>query len=109
MRYFFNKEDKKQGFKGSVLVVFPKEEKAKEFMELGEVKFKDTVLIRKWHTDYVEEKKKEIEERRAKKEARKKENQDDDFVEDVSRDIAYSRYFIAGRSLSYFFYILTDS
>ncbi|XP_042891518.1 la protein homolog [Penaeus japonicus] len=82
MRYFFNKEDKKQGFKGSVLVVFPKEEKAKEFMELNEVKFKDTVLIRKWHTDYVEEKKKEIEERRAKREARKKENQEDDCVEE---------------------------
>lgn len=73
MRYFYSKVDKKQGFKGSVLVVFPDEEKAKEFFDLSEVKFKDTVLIRKWHTDYVEEKKKEIEERIARKEAKRKE------------------------------------
>ncbi|KAK3868201.1 hypothetical protein Pcinc_026389 [Petrolisthes cinctipes] len=78
MRYFFSKEEKKQGFKGSVLVVFRTEEKAKEFKELPEVTYEGTNLLRKWYADYMEEKKKEIEERKARKEAKKKMNQQDD-------------------------------
>jgi len=73
MRHFFNDIEKKQGFKGSVLVVFPTEEKAKEFLELEEVKYENTPLIRKWHSDYVEEKRKEVEERKAKRNSHKKE------------------------------------
>ena len=76
MRHFFDKEAKKQGFKGSVLVVFVNPEKAKEFLELPEVKFKGIQLLRKWHQDYVEEKRKEIEERKAKKEAKRKKDED---------------------------------
>ncbi|KAG0727410.1 La [Chionoecetes opilio] len=76
MRHFFDREAKKQGFKGSVLVVFMNREKAQEFLELPEVKFKGTLLLRKWHEDYVEEKKKEVEERRAKKEAKRKKNEE---------------------------------
>ncbi|XP_042229582.1 la protein homolog [Homarus americanus] len=89
MRHFFDKESKKQGFKGSVLVVFPTEEKAKEFKEVKEVKFKGTYLIRKWHEDYVEEKKKEIEERKARKEARKKkeEKEGEDNKEEDATEI----------------------
>lgn len=78
MRHYFDKESKKQGFKGSVLVVFPTVEKAKEFKELDDVKYKNTYLLRKWHEDYVEEKKKEIEERKARKEARKKKEEKED-------------------------------
>ncbi|CAL4207250.1 unnamed protein product [Meganyctiphanes norvegica] len=74
MRYFYNDAEKKQGFKGSVLVVFPNEEKAKEFLELEEVKYENTSLIRKWHADYVEEKRKEVEERKAKRNSNKKKN-----------------------------------
>lgn len=72
MRHFFDKEAKKQGFKGSVLVVFEDREKAQEFLELPEVKYNGTQLLRKWHQDYVEEKRKEIEERKARKEAKRK-------------------------------------
>ena len=75
MRYFFDNKTGKQGFKGSILVVFPTEEKAKEFMDLGEVKYKGIVLIRKFHEKYLAEKKIEIEERQAKKEARNKEKE----------------------------------
>lgn len=85
MRYFFNKNDKTQGFKGSVLVVFKTEEKAKEFMELSVVKFKTIPLICKWHEDYVEEKRKEIEERKAKKEARKNKEANENSKEEVCR------------------------
>lgn len=73
MRHFFDKEAKKQGFKGSVLVVFGDREKAEEFLNLPEVKYNGTQLLRKWHEDYLEEKRKEIEERKARKEAKKKE------------------------------------
>lgn len=76
MRHFFDKEAKKQGFKGSVLVVFVDQEKAQTFLELPEVKYNGTQLLRKWHKDYVEEKKKEIEERKAKKEAKRKKDED---------------------------------
>jgi len=75
MRHYFNEAEKKQGFKGSVLVVFPDEEKAKEFMGLEEVKYETTPLIRKWHADYVEEKRKEVEERKAKRNAKKKDGE----------------------------------
>lgn len=88
MRYYFSKVDKTQGFKGSVLVVFQTEEKAKEFMELNIVKFKTIPLIRKWHADYVEEKRKEIEERRAKKEARK--NKEENKEEVCSTNLEHS-------------------
>ena len=37
MRNFFDHNKKTAGFKGSVLVVFPTEEKAKEFYDLTEV------------------------------------------------------------------------
>ncbi|XP_045620201.2 la protein homolog [Procambarus clarkii] len=85
MRHYFDKESKKQGFKGSILIVFPTEEKAKEFKELNEVKYLNVHLLRKWHEEYVEEKKKEIEERKARKEARKKkEEKADENKEDVS-------------------------
>lgn len=73
MRHFFDRESKKQGFKGSVLVVFTEREKAEAFLNLAEVKYNGTQLLRKWHHDYLEEKRKEIEERKARKEARKKE------------------------------------
>lgn len=73
MRHFFNDVEKKQGFKGSVLVVFPTEEKAKEFLDLEEVKYEGKPLERKWHADYVEEKRKEVEERKAKRNSNKKE------------------------------------
>jgi len=72
MRYFYNDIEKKQGFKGSVLVVFPTEEKAKEFLELEEVKYETTPLLRKWHAEYVEEKRQEVEDRKAKRNANKK-------------------------------------
>lgn len=71
MRHFYNDIEKKQGFKGSVLVVFPSEEKAKEFLELEDVKYETTPLIRKWHSEYVEEKRKEVEERKAKRNNKK--------------------------------------
>lgn len=83
MRHFFDKEAKKQGFKGSVLVVFVDQEKAQTFLELPEVKYNGTQLLRKWHKDYVEEKRKEIEERKAKKEAKKKEKKDEDPSHEV--------------------------
>lgn len=83
MRYFFNKEEKKQGFKGSVLVVFETEEKAKEFKELPQVTYEGTNLLRKWHADYIEEKRKEIEERKARKEAQKKRNQQEEGDKEV--------------------------
>ncbi|XP_050714857.1 la protein homolog [Eriocheir sinensis] len=72
MRHFFDKEAKKQGFKGSVLVVFVDRENAEKFLNLPEVKYNGTQLLRKWHEDYLEEKRKEIEERKARKEAKKK-------------------------------------
>lgn len=73
MRHFFDREAKKQGFKGSVLVVFADTEKAEAFLNLPEVKYDGIQLLRKWHNDYLEEKRKEIEERKARKEAKKKE------------------------------------
>lgn len=76
MRHFFDKEAKRQGFKGSVLVVFVDQDKAQAFLELPEVKYNGIQLLRKWHKDYVEEKKKEIEERKAKKEAKRKKDED---------------------------------
>lgn len=92
MRHFFNKGEDKQGFKGSVLVVFPTVEKATEFKDLTEVKYKGTYLIRKWYEDYMEEKKKEIDERRARKEARKKkEEQDDDKPAEDTPDVTLPR------------------
>ncbi|KAK7081634.1 hypothetical protein SK128_021424 [Halocaridina rubra] len=89
MRHFLdrsNPDGPKQGFKGSVYVIFPTEEKAEEFRELDEVRYKDTLLLRKWQSEYLEEKRKEIEERRARKEARKKEReQNDEEEEEVVR------------------------
>ncbi|XP_066945149.1 la protein homolog [Macrobrachium rosenbergii] len=87
MRYFHDRDSQKQGFKGSVYVVFPTQEKAKEFREKDEVRFKDILLIRKWQSEYLEEKKKEIEERRARKEARKNKAQDQNNEDEAEEDI----------------------
>lgn len=86
MRFFHDKESQKQGFKGSVYVVFPTAEKAKEFREMDEVRYKDILLLRQWQSEYLEAKRKEIEERRARKEARKnniKEGQNNEEEEEV--------------------------
>lgn len=83
MRHFYDKEAKKQGFKGSVLVVFADREKAEAFLNLTEVKYNGTQLLRKWHEDYLEEKRKEIEERKARKEAKKKDG--DNASQEVSK------------------------
>ena len=74
MRHFYDKKNQKQGFKGSILIVFPTEEKAKSFLDLEEIKYNGVLLIRKTYEDYLVEKKKEIEERKAKKEAKINQN-----------------------------------
>ena len=68
---FHDKATLKSGFKGSVLVVFPSEDAAKEFMKLEHVQHNKLPILRKWHADYMEEKKAEFEERKARKEARR--------------------------------------
>ncbi|XP_068212382.1 la protein homolog [Palaemon carinicauda] len=87
MRYFNDRETQKQGFKGSVYVVFPTPEAAKEFREKDEVRYKDILLIRKWQSEYLEEKKKEIEERRARKEARKNKAQDQNNEDEAEEEV----------------------
>ncbi|MCL4140764.1 UNVERIFIED_CONTAM: hypothetical protein GTU68_002072 [Idotea baltica] len=70
MRQYFDRQTKKQGFKGSILIVFPDVEKAQEFIEIDDVKFGTMPLLRKWHQDYLLEKQEEFQERKARKEAR---------------------------------------
>lgn len=66
MRHYFDKATKQNIFKGSIFVIFKELDSCKKFVEdEGEIKYNDTVLIRKWQADYVEEKKQEREERNA--------------------------------------------
>lgn len=76
MRHYFDKATKESIFKGSVFVIFKDVDTCKKFVEAeGEMKYNDTVLIRKWQADYLEEKKKEREEIKANR-GRGKKTQD---------------------------------
>lgn len=70
MRQFYDKKSRKSGFKGSILIVFPTVEKAQEFLDIDDIKFKGKPLIRKWQREYLEEKTQEYNERQAKKQAK---------------------------------------
>ncbi|XP_040567223.1 la protein homolog [Lepeophtheirus salmonis] len=70
-RRWIDKKDNTKGFKGSVLVFFKSKEDAQVLMDMEDLKYKDLPLIKKWQSDYWEEKKKEIEERRKKKTQKK--------------------------------------
>lgn len=63
MRTYKDKALKKQVFKGSCFIIFKTVETCKEFIEKDEIKYNDTELIRKWQSEYVDEKKEEREKR----------------------------------------------
>lgn len=58
-------------FKGSCFIVFKTLEAAKKFVELTEVKYKDTALEKKMQNDYYNDKKKAIEERKKQQKEKK--------------------------------------
>ncbi|KAJ8960906.1 hypothetical protein NQ318_020205 [Aromia moschata] len=65
----YRRTTKDHKFKGSCFILFKDKETCKKFIELKDLKYKDTPLIRKWQADYFADKKKEIEEfKKAKKE-----------------------------------------
>ncbi|KAJ8921033.1 hypothetical protein NQ315_015829 [Exocentrus adspersus] len=65
------RSSKDHKFKGSCFIIFKDVDKCKEFIEKETIKYKDTELIRKWQSDYLEGKKKEIEERKKAKKEKK--------------------------------------
>ena len=69
-RTWVDHKDGSRNFKGSVFVTFKDKESAEKFMALESVKSpQDEELIKKWQSEYFEEKAKEMEEKRAKKNA----------------------------------------
>ncbi|KAK6623458.1 hypothetical protein RUM43_009310 [Polyplax serrata] len=60
MRKYKDKLTKSFKFKGSVFVTYATKEKAKEFLDLPDVKCKDKELIRMWQLEQIEQKKQEI-------------------------------------------------
>lgn len=68
MRNWADKKGKEKvwKFKGSIFLTFKTEEAAKAFVENGEEKYKDALLVKKFQKDYFAEKTKENEERKAK-------------------------------------------
>lgn len=72
-RRYYDKALKEWKFKGSAYVAFPTREEAESFLSIGSVKFAGNELIRKWQTDYTEEKKNErLEIKMKAKEAKEK-------------------------------------
>lgn len=71
MRNWHDKVEDKWNFKGSIFVTFPTKEEAAAFLKLESVKYGDQELIRKWQSEYIEEKKLELKEGRRGKEKRK--------------------------------------
>lgn len=71
MRNYHDKVDDAWKFKGSIFVTFPTKEEAGAFIKLESVKHGEEELIRKWQSEYVEEKKIEMKEGRRGKEKRK--------------------------------------
>merc|ERR1719219_1966911 len=65
MRNYCEKKGKEKvwKFKGSIFLTFKTEDAAKAFVENGEEKFNDVLLIKKFQKDYFAEKAKENEER----------------------------------------------
>jgi lupus La protein len=75
MRSFREKTTKKIVFKGSVFVLFKTKELAEEFLKKEAVKYNDEDLIRKWQSDYHENKKQEFEKNAKKSKKSKQGNQ----------------------------------
>ncbi|XP_076270812.1 la autoantigen-like [Rhynchophorus ferrugineus] len=65
-------------FKGSCFIVFKTLEAAKKFVELAELKYKDTLLEKKLQNDYYNDKKKVIEERKKQQKDRKQASVEED-------------------------------
>jgi len=72
-RTWIDRKDDSRNFKGSVFVTFKDKASAEAFMALESVKNPEgEELVRKWQTEYFEEKSKELEEKRAKKSSDKR-------------------------------------
>jgi len=67
MRNYFDKNDKKKHFKGSVFLTFRSEDDCKAFVEAESKQYKGEELIRKFQKVYLEEKAKEYEEKKKKR------------------------------------------
>ncbi|XP_076172328.1 la autoantigen-like [Ptiloglossa arizonensis] len=80
----YQDKDKKLQFKGSIFIQFKTMEDAKAFMAREPIKYGDTVLIKKWSTDYSMEKEKEKEDWRQKRsEMKMKKNDTAKGIEDA--------------------------
>jgi len=73
-RTYLDKATKEQNFKGSCFIVFKDLENCKKFIEAESIKYKDTELVRKWQTAYIDEKRQEIQDRKNKRKKKKKED-----------------------------------
>lgn len=67
MRKYLDKPTKEYRFKGSVFVTFQKREQCEAFLNNEDLKFKDSVLERKWQDEYYISKKGEREAEKKKK------------------------------------------
>lgn len=93
MRSYIDKATKTWKFKGSVFVIFSTVDGVKKFLEGEAVKYNDKELIKKWQTDYFEEKRKERLEAKAKKQKPKNDNEqnDNDGNEEAEEDNEFPR------------------
>lgn len=72
MRWYLDKKTHKKKFKGSVFATFQTKEQAEKFLDLKDLKYKDTPLLIKWQEDYLEEKREEYATRKDKKDKKHK-------------------------------------
>lgn len=72
MRWYLDKKTHKKKFKGSVFATFQTKEQAQKFLDLKDLKYKDTPLLIKWQEDYLEEKREEYATRKDKKDKKHK-------------------------------------
>lgn len=72
MRKYFNQNDKKYYFKGSVFVLFETKEAAEEFVERAELKYGEKDLLRYMQDEYYRVKRQEIKDKAEAKKAKAK-------------------------------------
>ncbi len=72
MRNYVNQRDGTKGFKGSIFVTFESRDKAEAFMAGDKLEYKGVELIRKWQSDYFEDKRAEVAAKRKERAESKK-------------------------------------